>query len=257
MNIKEVENLTGITSKNIRFYEEAGLLSPRRNEQNSYREYEVEDLRRVKLIKMLRKVDMPLGTIREVLDGAQPLDKAMSLQCKHLEQSIHQMEAAKQLCRALESESCDIAQLDVDGYLDKIDALENQGEWFVDIVNDFKEVVASIGKESFFFVPDELVTTPREFTDALLAYAKSAGQDITITKEGMYPEFRLEGLPYKAQRIHSRFGPVISAEIADKDLLATPNISVKRRRAMEIVWRYIGPTIFWVLFLFIILARLF
>ena len=50
LKINEVEALVGITRKNIRFYEAEGLLSPRRNSQNGYRDYgetEVEVLRRI------------------------------------------------------------------------------------------------------------------------------------------------------------------------------------------------------------------
>ena len=39
LKINEVEALVGITRKNIRFYEAEGLLSPRRNSQNGYRDY--------------------------------------------------------------------------------------------------------------------------------------------------------------------------------------------------------------------------
>ena len=38
MKVKEVETITGIKSKNIRFYEQQGLLCPARND-NGYREY--------------------------------------------------------------------------------------------------------------------------------------------------------------------------------------------------------------------------
>ena len=38
VKINEVEALVGITKKNIRFYEEKGLLTPRRNSENGYRE---------------------------------------------------------------------------------------------------------------------------------------------------------------------------------------------------------------------------
>ncbi len=50
MKINEVEALVGITKKNIRFYEAEGLLTPRRNSENGYRDYgaaEVEVLRRI------------------------------------------------------------------------------------------------------------------------------------------------------------------------------------------------------------------
>lgn len=66
LKINEVEALVGITRKNIRFYEAEGLLSPRRNSQNGYRDYgetEVEVLRRIKL---LRKLGLPLEEIRQM-----------------------------------------------------------------------------------------------------------------------------------------------------------------------------------------------
>ena len=37
MKINQVEELTGITKKNIRFYEEQKLISPQRNPANGYR----------------------------------------------------------------------------------------------------------------------------------------------------------------------------------------------------------------------------
>lgn len=48
MKINEVEAQVGVTKKNIRFYEEKGLIAPRRNSENGYREYgpgEVEQLK--------------------------------------------------------------------------------------------------------------------------------------------------------------------------------------------------------------------
>ena len=38
MTIKDVEQLTGITRQNIRFYEREGLIAPCRNPENQYRE---------------------------------------------------------------------------------------------------------------------------------------------------------------------------------------------------------------------------
>ncbi len=43
MKIKQAEELVGITSKNIRFYEDQGLLQPKRSD-NGYREYSKEDI---------------------------------------------------------------------------------------------------------------------------------------------------------------------------------------------------------------------
>lgn len=55
MTIKEVEEQTGITRANIRFYEKEGLLTPGRG-SNNYREYgndDVEHLRRIRVLRMM------------------------------------------------------------------------------------------------------------------------------------------------------------------------------------------------------------
>ena len=52
MKIKQVEELVGITRKNIRFYEEQGLLSVERAE-NGYREYSLKDVKRLQVIRVL------------------------------------------------------------------------------------------------------------------------------------------------------------------------------------------------------------
>lgn len=53
MKIYQVEELVGITKKNIRFYEDQGLLCPNRNPQNDYREYSLDD------VKVLEKINIP------------------------------------------------------------------------------------------------------------------------------------------------------------------------------------------------------
>ena len=53
MKIKQVEELVGITRKNIRFYEEQGLLNVERAE-NGYREYHRADIARLQEIKLFR-----------------------------------------------------------------------------------------------------------------------------------------------------------------------------------------------------------
>ena len=60
MNINELESMTGISKQNIRFYEKKGLVHPARNEMNNYREYTQEDVKMLQIIKVLRKLDMPI-----------------------------------------------------------------------------------------------------------------------------------------------------------------------------------------------------
>ena len=63
-NIKEAEELTGISRQNIRYYEKMGLLNPKRDAGKGYRKYDEEDIGRLKAILLFRKLDMPLEEIR-------------------------------------------------------------------------------------------------------------------------------------------------------------------------------------------------
>lgn len=47
MRIKEAEQVSGITAKNIRFYEKEGLLMPDRRPNSRYRDSEEEDISRL------------------------------------------------------------------------------------------------------------------------------------------------------------------------------------------------------------------
>mgnify|MGYP000694263518 CR=1 FL=1 len=86
MNIKDVEKATGISKQNIRFYEKSGLLHPQRNEENGYREYTDEEIRILKLVKMLRMLDMPIEQIKLVLVCPQQMPHLLEQQTRLLEE---------------------------------------------------------------------------------------------------------------------------------------------------------------------------
>ena len=77
MKINEVEALAGITKKNIRFYEDQGLLCPRRNAENGYRDYGEEDVKVLLRIRLLRKLGLPIEEIRQMLQGVQTVGDGM------------------------------------------------------------------------------------------------------------------------------------------------------------------------------------
>ena len=77
MRINEVEKAVGIAKKNIRFYEEQGLLSPRREQGNGYRDYSEEDVRTLQMIRLLRKLSVPTEEIRKLQSGGLSLQDCM------------------------------------------------------------------------------------------------------------------------------------------------------------------------------------
>ena len=101
MNIKEAEKLTGVSSRNIRFYEQKGLVTPARNEENDYREYSDEDIHRLKLIRALRMVEMPLEQIKLILDGQVSLQNAAMEQRQKIKENIQKLETAIYFCEEL------------------------------------------------------------------------------------------------------------------------------------------------------------
>lgn len=100
MNIQEVEQRLGIPRASIRYYEKEGLVHPARG-VNNYRDYTEEDVRTLEKICLLRRLDMPIETIREVQSGEAPLAGALARQKTLLEGSAVRVEQAMALCRAL------------------------------------------------------------------------------------------------------------------------------------------------------------
>ncbi|HFI0150471.1 TPA: MerR family transcriptional regulator, partial [Streptococcus suis] len=67
MQVKDVEKLTGLSTKAIRLYEEKGLIGVARNPLNDYREYSEENVQQLRLIKLLRYFEFSLAEIQGLL----------------------------------------------------------------------------------------------------------------------------------------------------------------------------------------------
>lgn len=80
MTIKEVEEQTGLTRSNIRFYEKEKLIEPSRNDKNGYRDYSEKDVENIKKIAFLRTLEISIEDIRNVLSGKVPLAKIIEKQ---------------------------------------------------------------------------------------------------------------------------------------------------------------------------------
>ncbi len=132
MKIIEVEAQVGITRKNIRFYEEQGLLAPRRNSENGYREYGEAEVRTLRQIKLLRKLGVPLEEIRQMQSGGQTVADGMRRHLVTLERERQNIERAMELCAGLKEAEIRLADLDAAALLDRMDQLEQTGTAFVD-----------------------------------------------------------------------------------------------------------------------------
>ena len=100
MNIKEMEQRSGLPRSGIRFYESEGLLSPARS-PNGYRDYSEDDLDTLMKIKRLRSLGLSLQEIKEVQSGALPLADALRAQLVRLGSMRGEMARAEAECRSL------------------------------------------------------------------------------------------------------------------------------------------------------------
>ncbi len=104
MKINEVEAAVGVTKKNIRFYEEEGLITPSREPGNGYRSYSQADVERLRRIKLLRKLDVPLAEIREMLEGQKTLAEGMAQQLERLSTRRKDLDEAIGFCTLLQKD---------------------------------------------------------------------------------------------------------------------------------------------------------
>lgn len=68
IRIQEVCKACGLTKKAVEYYAAQGLLRPAVS-PNGYRDFSAADVERLKKIALLRRLDLPVVRIREVLDG--------------------------------------------------------------------------------------------------------------------------------------------------------------------------------------------
>lgn len=238
-SIKEAEVLTGISRQNIRYYEKMGLLNPKRDAGNGYRKYDEEDIERLKAILLFRKLDMPLEEIRKLLDHEIDLQQALDTQKVYLQQEKQKLEAALAFCDTIQEQ--DLAELDINRCLQEIEEQEKRGNTFADILQDYKAVAEMEKKRVFTFWPDDFCTTPRQMTDELCRYANENNLDLVITKEGMMPEFTLDGIEYRAVRMHGCYGMAIHAEMIHPEDYIPQGMSEKRYSILRMIVVAIVP----------------
>ena len=133
MRINKVEELVGITKKNIRFYEEKGLLNPQRNSENGYREYSDEDVSMLQKIKLLRQLSIPIEEILKLQNGYLTLEDCMRRHMIFLEREEQNVRQKKEICAQLEEEGQKLSTMDTGKYLLLMEEMEKEGVRFMNV----------------------------------------------------------------------------------------------------------------------------
>ena len=132
MKIKQVEELVGITRKNIRFYEEQGLLNVERAE-NGYREYHQEDVIRLQEIKLFRKMDISIEEMKLLFEKKKSLQICLEQHLKELEHRKEGLLKMQDMCERLILEHRSLESLNAEECLEEIEQMEKEGAKFMNV----------------------------------------------------------------------------------------------------------------------------
>ena len=132
MKIKQVEELVGITKKNIRFYEDQGLLNVERAE-NGYREYHKEDIARLQEIKLFRKMDISIEEMKSLFEKKKSLQICLEQHLKELEHRKEGLATMQEMCERLIAEHQSLDTLNAENCLEEIEQMEKEGARFMDV----------------------------------------------------------------------------------------------------------------------------
>lgn len=166
MTIKEVEERTGLTRSNIRFYEKEKLIEPLRNDNNGYRDYSEKDVEKIKKIAYLRTLEISIEDIHHIISGKVPLMEIIEKQTATIQEQIEDLNKAKVMCeKMLKVGNVSFDELQVEQYVTDL-----QSYW-----NDNKTVF-KLDSVSFLYIWGSLITwiiiTALCLIIGILSYAK-------------------------------------------------------------------------------------
>src|SRR4051812_31992958 len=104
LSIGEFSQVTHLSVKALRHYDDVGLLQPATVDPSSgYRHYAAAQVPIAHVIRRFRDLDMPLDQIRAVLDASDPAerDAALVAHLQHMEKVLEQTQASVTSLREL------------------------------------------------------------------------------------------------------------------------------------------------------------
>lgn len=191
-SVNEVLNICNVTRRQLYYYEEKGMVQPYRNENNHYRLYSEEDIMRIFFICECRNLDLPVTSIRKLLDEptagtlkAIVYDAKLTVQ-KEMEQQLLTYETKMRRYHALLN-AIDLVEKNEAGFgeigetcLEKcnivyLNAQCSIGDSFLYYASPFIELENMIKKEGYTKISSRRCFFPNVVTkDGFFPYGKNA-----------------------------------------------------------------------------------
>ena len=173
MRIGEVAEITGLSISNIRFYEKKGLIGPDRDADSKYRNYSEEDLKRIRFIILLRKMDISVETIGGILADKISFEDALEQQLLDLKMKQKTVQSSIELCEKMIDDQAFI-NIDIDYYSNYVKEEEAKGKTYAGF-NDLLEDLSAFTKFDHFVSGSHggrwLLSHPRIYRTAKIVWS--------------------------------------------------------------------------------------
>jgi DNA-binding transcriptional MerR regulator len=121
MKIQDLSQMTGVSAKTIRYYEEIGLLPPPARTENNYRQYSEQDVERLRLVAGARRLDLSLDDIQEILALRDHRAAPCRVLLERMEQKANEIAERIHALQRLESELHALCTLGLTFPVDDVD----------------------------------------------------------------------------------------------------------------------------------------
>lgn len=99
--IGDVARRTGLSVSAVRFYSDAGIVTPTGHTEAGYRLYDIEAIARLELVRTLRELDAGLDEIRQLLAGERTLHDLATAHLALVERQARRLRARRAVLRTI------------------------------------------------------------------------------------------------------------------------------------------------------------
>lgn len=151
MLINEVESVVGLSKKSIRYYEEEGLLNPKRNINNDYRIYNEDDLHKLKLIKFLRELGVSINDIKRLNNNTLSLEDCLKERLQAIDREKDNYLKIQNMCNDIISHHDTYSNIDTNKYVIDMNILNKEGFTMRNLNTNHNKKILEACLSSFIF----------------------------------------------------------------------------------------------------------
>ncbi len=151
MFINEVENIVKLSKKAIRYYEQEGLVRPKRNDNNDYRLYSEDDINRLKVIKFLRELGVPISELKKLNNQELDLKECLKKRIENIENEEENYQKVKKMCLEIIEANETYEKIDITKYFQNINILNKEGFTMREIKSNKKKKIFGAVLSSLIF----------------------------------------------------------------------------------------------------------